>query len=332
MTKKENQFNKYILLYVKGIAMGTVDLVPGVSGGTIALITGIYEEFIHSLKSFTFKNFKLLFSGKFKTFWETVNGTFMLILALGIGTGIFSMIKVVLYVIGNHFIITWSFFFGLILISVFSILRTVRKLTLLLFACFCIGATIAFFITSMSAVQTPNALWFIFVSGSLAVCALLLPGTSGSVILLLLGKYQYILDALNSFKIDILAAFAGGAIFGMLSFSHFLSWLLRKYHDITVALLSGLLLGSLNKIYPWKVLINTANNEILPWNIDSFSNHSLALIEKKVFPHTFEQMTGVNANFYPAIISAVAAIAIYTVIDTIAKKIHITYAAERRGI
>jgi len=319
MQKKENSFKKYILLYVKGLTMGAVDLVPGVSGGTIAFITGIYEELINSLRSFTFKNIKLFFTGKFKAFWKAVNGNFLLVLALGIGTSIITLVKVVLYVIENHYIATWSFFFGLILISTFSIVRTVRKFTMPLFICFGMGAMIAYMITVMSAAQTPNDLWFIFVCGSVAVCALLLPGTSGSFVLLLMGKYQYILDALDSFKIDIIAVFAGGAVVGLLSFSHFLSWLLRRFHDVTIALLSGFLFGSLNKIWPWKVQVNTLTGEMWQWNIEKFNDHSLSLIEKNYLPHTFERVTGVDAQLLPAIISATVAIVLYTTIDTIAR-------------
>jgi len=320
MQKKEKSFKKYILLYVKGLIMGAVDLVPGVSGGTIAFITGIYEELINSLRLFTPKNIKLFFTGKFIEFWKVVNGNFLLVLALGIGTSIIMLVKIVLYVIENHYIITWSFFFGLILISTISIVRTVRKFTMPLFICFGAGAMIAYLITVMSAAQTPNDLWFIFVCGSVAVCALLLPGTSGSFVLLLMGKYQYILDALDSLKIDIIAVFAGGAIVGLLSFSHFLSWLLRRFHDVTIALLSGFLFGSLNKIWPWKVQINTANNEMWQWNIEKFNDHSLNLIEKNYLPHTFEQVTGVDAQLFPAIISATVAIVIYVTIDKIARK------------
>ena len=320
MNKKENPFKKYILLYVKGLTMGAVDLVPGVSGGTVAFITGIYEELIESLRSFTPKNFKLFFSGKFKAFWKAVNGNFLLILATGIGTSIISLVKVVLYVLEHHPVATWSFFFGLILISTFSILRTVRKFSIPLFVCFCTGAVIAYMITVMSASQTPNDLWFIFLCGTLAVCALLLPGTSGSFVLLLMGKYQYILDALDNFKITIILVFASGAVFGLLSFSHFLSWLLRKYHDISIALLSGFLFGSLNKVWPWKVQINMANNEVWPWNLEKFNDHSLSLVEKNHLPHIFEQVTGVDAHLFTGIVFATLAVALYLTIEIIAKR------------
>ena len=320
MENKENPFKKHIILYVKSLAMGAVDIVPGVSGGTIAFITGIYEELINSLKSITIKNIKLFFSGKFKAFWEAVNGNFLLVLALGIGTSVFSLSKIVLYVLGNYPVIIWSFFFGLVLISTISIVRTIRRFTVPMFICFGVGALIAYFVTVMTPAQTPDALWFIFICGMVAICALLLPGTSGAFMLLIMGKYQYILNAVTELKITILAVFIGGAVVGMLSFSHFLSWLLRKYHDVTIALLSGFLFGSLNKIWPWKLQIDTVTNDSSAWDMEKLKDPALNLIEKNLLPHTFEQTTGVDANFYPAIISAVVAVVVYTVIDIIARK------------
>jgi len=320
MGKKEKPFNKYILLYIKGLAMGAVDIVPGVSGGTIAFITGIYEDLLNSLRSFTPKNFKLVFLGKLKAFWEAVNGNFLLVLVLGIGTSVFSVSKVVLYVLENYPIITWSFFFGLVLISTFSILRTIRKFIMPMFICFGVGALIAYLVTVMTPAQTPDALWFIFICGMVAICALLLPGTSGAFMLLIMGKYQYILNALTEFKITILAVFIGGAVVGMLSFSHFLSWLLRKYHDVTIALLSGFLFGSLNKIWPWKLQIDTRTGDSLAWNMENLKNPALNLVEKNLLPHTFEQVTGANAHLFTGIVFAMMAVALYLTIEIIAQR------------
>ncbi len=300
--------------------MGAADIVPGVSGGTIAFITGIYEELINSLRSFTPKNFKLLFSDGFKAFWKAVNGNFLIAVVLGIGTSLISLAKGVLYMLNEHPIVTWSFFFGLIVISTVSVLRTIRKTTMPVFIGFGVGAVAAYLITVSSAAQTPNDLWFIFVCGAVAICAMILPGISGSFILLLMGKYEYILSALNGFKIAVLAVFAGGAVIGLLSFSHFLSWLLRKFHDITVALLAGFMCGSLNKVWPWKVQINTANNEIWPWSMEKFNDHSLDLIEKNLLPEAFQSQTGVDAQLTWGIAAAVLAIVIYMTIEAIGSK------------
>jgi putative membrane protein len=319
MQVKKN-ITQYILLYVKGLAMGACDIVPGISGGTIAFITGIYEELINSLKSFTLGNIKLFFSGRFKEFWEAVNANFLLVLVLGVATAAFSLAKLVIYALENHHIILWSFFFGLISVSIFSILRTIRKFNIFLIFYFIIGAVFGYFITVLSAVQTPDNLLFVFFCGALAVCALLLPGLSGSFILLLLGKYHYILLAISEIKITILATFAAGAIVGLLSFSHFLSWVLRKYHDASIALLSGILLGSLNKIWPWKIQIDTATNLSWQWSIERFNDTSLSLLEKNMLPHTFAQMLGTDAQLFYAIVSASIAIAIYVIIDLAAKR------------
>ncbi len=323
MENQKRNFKNYLLLYTKGLGMGAADIVPGVSGGTIAFISGIYEELLHSLKSFTPKNFKLLFTGKIKAFWQAVNGNFLVAVVLGIGTSIFTLAKVMLYMLKEHPIFIWSFFFGLILISTVSILRTIRKTTMPVFIGFGVGAVLAYLITISSAAQTPNELWFIFICGAVAICAMILPGISGSFILLLMGKYEYILSALTELKIAILAVFAGGAIIGLLSFSHFLSWLLQKYHDITVALLAGFMFGSLNKVWPWKVQIDTVTNKTWQWSIEKFNDHSLHLIEKNLLPNAFTVQTGINAQFTWAIIMAVLAIVIYWGIEYAAGKLSV---------
>ncbi len=301
--------------------MGAADIVPGVSGGTIAFITGIYEELINSLRSFTPKNFKLLFSEGFKSFWDAINGSFLVAVVLGIGTSLVSLAKGVLYMLNNQPIVTWSFFFGLILISTVSVLKTIRKATMPVFIGFGAGAVVAYLVTVSSVAQTPNDLWFIFVCGAIAICAMILPGISGSFILLLMGKYEYILNSLNNFKISVLAVFAGGAVIGLLSFSHFLSWLLRKFHDVTVGLLAGFMFGSLNKVWPWKVQIDTATNNLWPWSMEKFNDHSLDLVEKNLFPAAFQQQTGVDAQFIWGVVSAALAIAIYMGIEAIGKRI-----------
>jgi len=318
---------KYLLLYIKGLAIGAVDLVPGVSGGTIAFITGIYEELLYSLRSLTPKNFKLFFVGKFREFWKAINGSFLLVLALGIATSILSLVKVVKYMLNDHPIITWSFFFGLIAISTISILKTIRKFEFPMYICFGVGAVIAYMVTVMSPAQTPNDLWFIFLCGMIAICALLLPGTSGSFMLLMMSKYYYIIDAIDfqDFKFDIVIVFICGAVTGLLSFSHFLSWLLRKYHDITISLLAGFLFGSLNKVWPWKVQIDTFTNEILgAWNMKRFENTKIILAESNYLPNTFETVTGDDAKLFWGLLSAALAITIYLTLEYIARKKRVT--------
>ena len=320
MKNRENLFKKYLLLYVKALGVGAADAVPGISGGTVAFITGIYEELINSLRSLTLKNLIKLLTFKLKAFWKGINGNFLLTVFLGIATSLILLANIVLEMLDTYPIATWSFFFGLILISTVSVLRTIREVTMPVVIAFGAGAVVAYLITLLSAAQTPNELWFIFICGAVAICAMILPGISGSFILLLLGKYQYVLGALADFKMDIIAVFAGGAAIGLLSFSHFLSWLLRKYHDVTVALLAGFMFGALNKVWPWKVQTNPETNETWQWTMERFSDHSLTLKESSHLPHTFELITGVEANLYVGLASAATAIIIFKIIEFIGNR------------
>ena len=317
MSKKENPFKRYIILYVKGLGVGAANSVPGVSGGTIALIMGILEELLDSLRSLSPKNFKLLLTGQFKTFWRQINGNFLMFVGLGVVTGLVVLAKTVLKMLDAYPVETWSFFFGLILISTLSVIRTISKTTLFTVVSFCVGAIVAYLITLLSVAQTPNDLWFIFLCGAIALCVMIMPGVSASFILLIMGKYQYILTAVNEFKIDVLAVFGVGAIIGLLSFSHFMSWLLRKHYDITISLLAGFMFGALNKVWPWKVQINPATDETWAWNMERFADHSLNLIEKSHLPQTFEQITGVEANLNAGLISAAAAIILFVTIEAL---------------
>lgn len=321
MEKEKKKFKYYLLLYTKGLGMGAADVVPGVSGGTIAFITGIYEDLLNALKSFTPKNLKILFIGGIKPFWQIINGNFLVAVLLGIATSIFTLAKGVLYMLREHPIIIWSFFFGLIVISTVSVLKTIRKPAMPVFIGFGAGAVIAYLVTISAAAQTPDDLWFIFLCGAIAICAMILPGISGSFILLLMGKYEYILGALIELKIIILAVFAAGAVTGLLSFSHFLSWLLRKFHDVTVALLAGFMFGSLNKVWPWKVQVDTATNNTWQWSMEKFNDHSLNLVEDNLWPEAFTAQTGNDAQLVWAVAMAAAAIVIYWSIETIASKI-----------
>ena len=320
MNKIEKPFKKYLLLYVKGLGVGVADSVPGISGGTIAFITGIYEELINSLRSFTPKNLKLFFTFKLKAFWKAVNGNFLLLVALGIFTGLFSLAKIVLDMLDAYPVATWSFFFGLIVISTIMVLRNIREFTMPVFISFGIGAVVAYLITVLSVAQTPNDLWFIFICGAVACSIMIMPGISGGFVLLLMGKYQYMLDALHGLKIEIIAVFASGAIIGLLTFSHLLSWLLRRFHDLMVALLAGFMFGALNKVWPWKVQENPATGEKWSWNMERFTDHSLNLIESNHLPQTYEKMTGLNADLYVGLAAATLAIAIFLTIEFIGKK------------
>ncbi|MDR0743875.1 MAG: DUF368 domain-containing protein [Tannerella sp.] len=247
----------YGLILLKGIGMGAADVVPGVSGGTIAFIAGIYEELIDSIKSINTASLKLFFSFKWKKFWKAINGNFLLSLVLGIGISIFSLARMITYLLDEHPVLVWAFFFGLVLASTWIVVQDVKQWNWKTVISFITGAAIAFFITMATPAKTPDGYWFIFICGALAICAMILPGISGSFILVLLGKYFFIMEAVKSLKISVLLPFACGIIVGITSFSRALSFALHRFHDITIAVLSGFMLGSLNKVWPWKRVVET---------------------------------------------------------------------------
>ena len=250
---------KYIVTAVKGACMGAADVIPGVSGGTIAFIMGIYDEFVGSLASINMEAVKLLFSGKFKAFWKHINGSFLLSLVIGIGISVVALAGIMQYLLANKPIQTWAFFFGLIVASSIFIIRGISgwKLREVLFLIF--GVILGITICTLSPTQTPDGLWFIFLSGAIAICAMILPGISGSFILLILGKYQYIMGVISDLvsgvnigqNILIIGVFGIGAVIGILAFSKLLHWLLARWEKETMIVLAGFIIGSLVKVWPW---------------------------------------------------------------------------------
>ena len=267
--------------------MGAADVVPGVSGGTIAFIAGIYEELVDSIKSINLHALKLLFTLKLKDFWKQINGSFLFSILLGIGISIFSLAKLMTWLLEHYPIHIWSFFFGLIIASTVLVAKEIRRWNVGTVIALIIGAVIAYVITILSPSETPNTWWFIILSGAIAICAMILPGISGAFILLLMGKYAYIIGAVGDLKIGILLLFAIGAVAGIVSFSHLLSWLLKKHHTATVATLTGFMVGSLNKVWPWK--------ETLETYVDSHGAEH-PLVEANISPLYFEELTG-NSSF-----------------------------------
>ena len=248
----------YLLIAVKGACMGGADVIPGVSGGTIAFITGIYDEFVGSIASINMEAVRLLLRGRFKEFWKHINGWFLMSLIAGIGISVLSLAGLMQYLLKSHPIQTWAFFFGLIVASSIFILRGINgwKLREVLFVLG--GAALGVTVCTLSPTQTPDALWFIFLSGAIAICAMILPGISGSFILLILGKYEYMMGCISGlFSGDflsnalILCIFLGGAVVGILGFSKFLHWLLARWNKETLIVLAGFIIGSLVKVWPW---------------------------------------------------------------------------------
>jgi putative membrane protein len=268
---------------VKGILMGAADIVPGVSGGTVAFITGIYERLLFALKAIVPCFFKLLQSRDISTFWRQIDGMFLLTLFSGILISVISLAKVITYLLVAHPVPLWAGFFGLIVASVYVVAQEVtvwdskRLLSLL------VGAAIAWLITQMAPATIEQSALNIFLSGSLAICAMVLPGISGSFILVMLGTYSFILSAIKGLDIYVLGLFALGCFVGLLSIANILVWAFSRYKELTLSLLTGFMLGALGKVWPWKTVISYRQNshgELVP------------LLERSVLPETYSVLTG----------------------------------------
>ena len=258
----------YFVLLLKGMAMGAADVVPGVSGGTIAFISGIYEELLETINSVNIGALKTLKKEGVKAAWKSINGNFIVTLFLGIGISIASLAKLISYLLEAHPILIWSFFFGLVLASIVYVGKQVKSWNAGSIVSLIIGTGLAFWITVLPPMANSNELWFIFVSGMIAICAMILPGISGSFILLLMGSYQTVLGAVKDKDLLTIGVFMAGAVIGLLSFSSVLKWMFTKYHDLTIAVLTGFLIGSLNKLWPWKETISTrinSHDEVVPF-------------------------------------------------------------------
>lgn len=260
------------------MGMGAADVVPGVSGGTIAFIVGIYQELLDSIKSINKNSLKLLFTGKLLEFWKAINGSFLLSIVGGIGISVFSLAKIITWLLATYPILVWAFFFGLVLSSIYFVSKDVKQWNWKTILSYILGIVAAYFITVTTPAETPDNLFFVFICGAIAICAMILPGISGSFILVLLGKYFYIMEAVKTLNIPVMLVFMCGAVLGITSFSRLLSFSLRKFHDITIAVLAGFMLGSLNKVWPWKETIETY--------IDSHGAIK-PLIEKNILPNQF---------------------------------------------
>tara|TARA_R110000772_G_scaffold83005_3_gene175755 strand:- start:11508 stop:12410 length:903 start_codon:yes stop_codon:yes gene_type:complete len=292
----------------KGMVMGAADAVPGVSGGTIAFITGIYEELIYSLKQCGPEAIKVLLRQGFGAMWQHINGTFLTTLLFGILLSILTVSRIVLYWLDTYPVLLWSFFFGLILAAIWSLIRHIEtwKLNTVIF--FLMGTLAAYLITMIppSAIEPTNL--FIFLSGMLAICAMILPGISGSFILLLLGMYTPILTAVKNLEISILSLFAAGCVVGLLSFSRILNWMFSVHRTLTLALLGGFMLGSLNKVWPWKhTLESTVNSH----------GKTIPLVQENMLPHSFEIMTGQPSYVWYAIALTIFGAGIVLLLDKV---------------
>ena len=248
-------FIDYLWLYFKGMFMGAADIVPGVSGGTIAFISGIYEELISSLSQFKFSLFSDLKGLKFKAIWKTINGNFLLTVFFGIISSILLLSEVVTWLLDKKPILIWSFFFGLVLASIIYIFKKIKGLSTMTVLALVLGLCIAYKLTKLEILYSSETIPYLFFSGAIAICAMILPGISGAFILVIMGSYSSVLQAINDKNLLKIMSFCLGAIVGILSFSKVLKWLFDKYKEATLALLTGFMTGALVKIWPWKKVL-----------------------------------------------------------------------------
>lgn len=303
---QKRKFKDYIIISLKGMAMGAADVVPGVSGGTIAFISGIYEELLAAISAVNFKTLVVLKEEGVKAAWKAVNGNFLLALLIGIFTSILSLAKIITWLLQNKPILVWSFFFGLVLASILYIAKQITKWSILTFILLLIGANVAYYITTLHPLVSENSSpLFILISGALAICAMILPGISGSFILVLLGAYIPVLEAIHVKNFKLLALLATGAIIGLLSFSKVLNWLFAHFKNFTLAVLTGFILGSLNKIWPWK--------ETLTWRLNSHGEN-VPFNEQSVSPFSFDG----DAQMVMAILMAVIGFMLIILLERIA--------------
>ncbi len=297
---------QYFFVTLKGIAMGAADVVPGVSGGTIAFISGIYEELITSINNINIKTLGVWKEHGFKSFWESLNGNFLVALFVGIFISLFSLATLVSWLLENEPILLWSFFFGLVTASIFFVGKEIKQWNLGAIALLLFGAGIAFYITTLPPADNIDSLPFLFLSGALAVCAMILPGISGAFILVLLGSYKTILDAVHERDLKIVVTVALGAIFGLLSFARLLKWMFKNYKNLTLALLTGFILGSLNKIWPWKKVLETR----------IFGDKIIPIKEESISPFSFDG----DSQLTFAIVSAIIGFSLIFILERVASK------------
>ncbi len=272
-----------LTLFLKGMAMGAADAVPGVSGGTIAFISGIYEELVDSIRRINPTAVPILWREGVGAFWTHINGTFLLVLLSGILLSLVSFARLAVFLLKEYPELLWAFFFGLILSSAIWLLRQVQRWDSKTLTSLWLGTMIALGISLMVPMEASITPLSIFLAGSIAICAMILPGISGSFILLLMGMYGPIMGAIKGLELDILGLFALGCALGLLSFSHLLAWMFRHYEQVTLALLTGFMLGSLNKVWPWKYT--------LEYRINS-RGESVPLVQDNVLPTSYQSITG----------------------------------------
>ncbi len=291
----------WIVLYLKGLMMGAAEVVPGVSGGTIAFISGIYERLLQALGAFTPALIPVFREQGMRGIWMRVDGTFLLVLAAGMATSAFTIAGMISFALVHYAIPIWSFFFGLIIASIYLVVLEVKRWQLNPVLILIMGAITGFMLTRIVPLESDPGLLFIFLGGMVAVCAWILPGLSGSFILLLLGLYASVMDAMNALNLLVLGALAAGCVLGLVSFSHILSWLLKRYRDETLGFLTGLMIGGLAKVWPWQYTLSYqigAGGEQIP------------TVQRIVSPAVYQELTGTDSQFAIAVAIAMIGFAL----------------------
>ena len=290
--------------------MGAADIVPGVSGGTIAFITGIYEELITSIQSVSWRTLVTLKEQGFAAGWRSINGTFLLTLFSGILFSVFTLAKLISYLLVAYPEMLWSFFFGLVLASVWHVSQQVKIWRLISALPIIVGIAVAWSLGNASLVEVEATTLNVFLAGCLAICAMILPGISGSFILLLLGMYSFILDAVKTLDIAVLAVFAGGCVVGLLSIANILAWAFKRFHDYTLLVLTGFMIGALNKVWPWK--------ETISFRLNSHGEE-VPLLQNNILPGQYEILTGHSSYLGLAIISLVCGVAVVLLLERLGR-------------
>ncbi len=294
------------------MAMGAADVVPGVSGGTIAFITGIYERLLSALQSINLQSIRILFKEGIPSFWKAIDGNFLMFLFTGIGISILSLAKGLTWLLDNKPILIWSFFFGLILSSSWFVGRKIPGWNAGKVISLLAGTAIAYWITMVSPTEGPETLLYIFFSGMIAICAMILPGISGSFILLLMGSYSMVLGAISHIgsepvqSFTTIATFGVGAVIGLLSFVRLLNFVFARAHDQTIAALTGFMIGSLNKVWPWKQTVETTLNR---------HGEEIPLVQKNLLPGTFEKALGIPSELGWALALMVLGIVVVALLE-----------------
>jgi putative membrane protein len=291
--------------------MGSADVVPGVSGGTMAFILGIYEELVESVRAVGRPPFlRALLGRRVREALGLVNAPFLVAVAAGILTAVLSLAKLLSWLLVHEPVLLWSFFFGLVLASVAVVSTRVTRWTPALGAALAAGTVGAFVLVGLVPVQTPEAPWFLFLSGAVAICAMILPGISGSFILVLLGKYEFLLAALNQRDIPTISWFLAGIVVGIVSFAQLLGWFFKRHHDLTVALLTGLMLGSLRKVWPWKLTLEL---------VEGRHGKQIPAVQENVLP-ALKVAGALNTEILAALALAIAGLAVVLVLERLARR------------